>query len=144
SEQFRLDVIRQIGGWRGMAESAVPTVAFLSLSHWVKPALFTSVGVALAIAAWRLARKQSPRQALNGLFGIAIAAVFVLRSGKAADFYLPGIIYGFVYASVIALSVVVRWPLVGVVWAFFTGSRDWRSDRKVFRTFAWLTVAWAV
>jgi hypothetical protein len=145
SEEFRLDVIRQIGGWRGIAESAIPTVAFIAVNvmFGLWPAIWASVGIAVLIAVLRLARHQSPRQALNGLFGIAIAAWFAGRSGKTADFYLPGIIYGFVYAAAIAGSIVMRRPLVGVVWAFFTGARDWRADRRVYRIFMWLTLMWA-
>jgi hypothetical protein len=147
SDAFRQDVIHQIGGWRGMAESAVPVVVFIvvNLLTGLKPALWSSVGAALAIAAWRLARRQSPRQALNGLFGIAIAAFLAARTGKAEDFYLPGILLGLVYAVVFAASALVRRPLVGVAWGFLTGAGTrWRTDRALFRLFTWLTLLWAV
>jgi hypothetical protein len=147
SDAFRQDVIAQIGGWRGMAESAVPVLVFIvaNMLTELRPALWCSVGAALAIAGWRLARKQSPRQALNGLFGIAIAAFLAARTGRAEAFYLPGILLGLVYAVVFAASTVVRWPLVGVAWGFLTGhGTAWRKDRRLLRLFTWLTVLWAV
>jgi hypothetical protein len=147
SDAFRQDVIAQIGGWRGMAESAVPVLVFIvaNMLTDLRPALWSAVGSALAIAGWRLARKQSPRQALNGLFGIAIAAFLAARTGKAEAFYLPGILLGLVYAVVFAVSTVVRWPLVGVAWGFLTGAGTlWRKDRRLLRLFTWLTVLWAV
>jgi hypothetical protein len=147
SDAFRQDVIAQIGGWRGMAESAVPVVVFIvaNMLTGLRPALGCSVGSALVIAAWRLARKQSPRQALNGLFGIAIAAFLAARTGKAEAFYLPGILLGLVYAVVFAASTLVRWPLVGVAWGFLTGhGTGWRKERRLLRLFTWLTVLWAV
>jgi hypothetical protein len=147
SDAFRQDVIAQIGGWRGMAESAVPVLVFIvaNMLTDLRPALWCSVGAALAIAGWRLARKQSPRQALNGLFGIAIAAFLAARTGKAEAFYLPGILLGLVYAVVFATSTLVRWPLVGVAWGFLTGhGTGWRKDRRLLRLFTWLTVLWAV
>jgi hypothetical protein len=147
SDAFRHDVIHQIGGWRGMAESAVPVLVFIvaNMVGGLRPALWFSVGSALAIAAWRLVRKQSPRQALNGLFGIAIAAFLAARTGKAEAFYLPGILFGLVYAVAFAGSTLVRWPLVGVAWGFFTGhGTSWREDRRLLRLFTLLTVLWAV
>lgn len=147
SDAFRQDVISQIGGWRGMAESAVPVVVFIvaNMITELRPALWWSVSSALAIAAWRLARKQSPRQALNGLFGIAIAAFLAARTGKAEDFYLPGILLGLVYAVAFAVSALVRWPLIGVAWGFLTGAGTaWRQDRSLRSLFTWLTVLWAV
>jgi hypothetical protein len=147
SDAFRQDVITQIGGWRGMAESAVPVLVFIvaNMIGGLTPALWCSVGSALAIAGWRLARKQSPRQALNGLFGIALAAFLAARTGKAEAFYLPGILLGLVYAVAFAASAVLRWPLVGVAWGFFTGhGTAWRADRRLLRLFTWLTVLWAV
>jgi hypothetical protein len=147
SDAFRQDVIAQIGGWRGMAESAVPVLVFIvaNMLTGLRPALWSAVGAALAIAAWRLARKQSPRQALNGLFGIAIAAFIAARTGKAEAFYLPGILLGLVYAVVFGASTLVRWPLVGVAWGFLTGhGTAWRQDRPLLRLFTWLTLLWAV
>ncbi|MCW2609188.1 MAG: hypothetical protein JWM15_434 [Cryptosporangiaceae bacterium] len=147
SDAFRQDVLSQIGGWRGMAESAVPVLVFIvaNMLTGLRPAIWCSVGAALAIAAWRLVRKQSPRQALNGLFGIAIAAFLAARTGRAEAFYLPGILLGLVYAVVFAGSTLVRWPLVGVAWGFLTGAgTGWRRDRRLLRLFTWLTVLWAV
>jgi hypothetical protein len=147
SDAFRQDVITQIGGWRGMAESAAPVLVFIvaNMLTELRTALWCAVGSALAIAGWRLVRKQSPRQALNGLFGIAIAAFLAARTGEAKDFYLPGILLGLVYAVVFAVSALVRWPLVGVAWAFLTGAGStWRRDPRLLRLFTWLTVLWAV
>jgi hypothetical protein len=147
SDAFRQDVISQIGGWRGMAESAVPVLVFIvaNMVTELRPALWWSVGSALAIAGWRLTRKQSPRQALNGLFGIAIAAFLAARTGRAEDFYLPGILLGLAYSVAFALSALLRWPLVGVAWGFLTGAGTaWRQDRALRRLFTWLTVLWAV
>jgi hypothetical protein len=147
SDAFRQDVINQIGGWRGMAESAVPVLVFIvaNMLTALQPALWWSVGSALAIAGWRLARKQSPRQALNGLVGIAIAAFLAARTGRAEAFYLPGILLGLVYSVAFAVSALARWPLVGVAWGFLTGAgTGWRQDRRLLRLFTWLTVLWAV
>jgi hypothetical protein len=147
SDTFRTDVIRQIGGWRGMAESAVPLVVFVlaNVLFTLRLAIWSAVGIAVLIAIVRLLRRQSPRQALNGLFGIALAAFVAARTGRAEDFYLPGILLGLLYSLGFLASVLVRRPLVGVAWAFFTGADPgWRSDRHLYRLFTALTLLWAV
>jgi hypothetical protein len=145
SDAFRQDVISQIGGWRGMAESAVPVLVFIvvNMAAGLRPAIWASVSSALAIALWRLARRQSPRQALNGLFGVGLAAFLAARTGKAEAFYLPGILLGLVYSVAFVGSALARWPLIGVVWGFLTGhGTGWRTDRRLLRLFTWLTVMW--
>ena len=86
-----------------------------------------AVGSALAIGAYRLARKQPVRHAVNGLFGIAIGAFLAWRTGDAKDFYLPGILLTFGQAAVLLLSVAVRKPLIGYVWGVMAnkGKHDW-------------------
>lgn len=144
SDAFRADVIKQIGGWRGIVEASVPVAVFVvaNILFELRPALIASVGSALLIAGIRLLRKQSPRQALNGLFGIALAAFIAHRTGRAEDFYLPGIWISYAYAAVFFGSVLFRRPLVGVAWAFIAGRKDWRENPRLFRAFTWLTLLW--
>jgi hypothetical protein len=138
----------QIGGWRGLVESSIPVLAFVVVNMvWgLYPAIAGSVGTAVAIAVFRLARRQPIRHAVNGLFGIAIGAYLAYRSGDARDFYLPGILITLAQGVVLIGSVVVRKPLIGYVWAILAagGRHDWLDDPRLLRTFQWLTVAWAL
>jgi hypothetical protein len=110
------------------------------------PAIAGSVLTAVAIAAVRMARKQPVRHAVNGLLGIAVGAFLAYRSGDAKDFYLPGIFLAFGQAAALLVSVTVRRPLIGYVWAIIAagGKHTWLSDARLYRTFQWLTVVWAV
>jgi hypothetical protein len=82
---------------------------------------------------------------INSLIGIGIAAVFASRSGKAADVYLPGIIYNSGYAALMTLSILVRWPVVGLMLGSVTGDvTAWRRDPAIVRLcsrLTWLLVA---
>lgn len=137
----------QLGGWRGLLESSIPVVVFVLVNIvWgLYPAIAGSVFTAVAIAAVRLARRQPVRHAVNGLLGIAVGAFLAYRSGDAKDFYLPGILLAFGQAAVLFGSVAVGKPLVGYVWAIIAagGKHDWLADSRLYRTFQWLTVAWA-
>ena len=90
---FSEQVANQLGGVRGMVETGIPIIAFVIVNIiWsLRPALVTSVAVALAIGVFRLYRRQSVRHAVNGLLGIAVGAFIAYRTGEASDFYLPTI-----------------------------------------------------
>jgi hypothetical protein len=140
-------IASQLGGWRGSVEAAIPVGVFVVANMvWsLQPALLGSVGLALAIAAARLAQRRPVRYALNGLFGIALGAIIAWRTGEARDFYLPGIVISYGYAAAMIGSVLVRHPLVGWLYSvLFTGGRsEWREDARLMRTFTWLTLLWA-
>jgi uncharacterized protein DUF3159 len=135
---FAEQLASQLGGIRGVIESGIPVLVFViaNILFHLTPALIISVASAVLIAVWRLARRQSVRHAVNGLFGIAIGAILAWKTGTAKAFYLPGIL----------LSAGIGQPLVGWAWSVLAakGSTDWRDDRRLVRLFNWLTVLWAV
>ena len=81
----------------------------------------------------------------NGVIGIALGAYLAYRSGDAKDFYLPGILLTLGQAVLLVVSVVFRKPIIGYVWAVMAnkGKHDWLQNPALFRTFQWLTLAWA-
>ncbi|MFD3687705.1 DUF3159 domain-containing protein [Nocardiopsis sp. NPDC058631] len=134
----RSQLSKALGGKRGMVETAMPTLTF-TLSYVIASDLRLSIilGVvaALILGAVRLVQRSSVQFVVTSLFGIGIAAVFAMRSGNAADAFLPGIIYNAVYAVVLSLSVLVRWPAIGLMIGPFIGHKEdftsWRSDPAV-------------
>lgn len=150
----------QLGGMRGLIESSVPVLAFVLLNFIVgldvvglpedsRTGLYIaiggSVGTAVAIAIYRLARREPIRHAVNGVIGIALGAYLAARSGHAKDFYLPGILLTLGQAALLMLSTAFRRPIIGYVWAVMAnkGKHDWLHNRRLLGTFQWLTVAWA-
>jgi hypothetical protein len=144
---FSEQVAEQLGGVRGMVESSIPVLAFVLVNIvWeLRPALVVAVGLALAVAAYRLVRRQSARHAVNGLFGIAIGAFLAWRTGSPKAFYLPGILLSLAYTVAMIGSVLARRPLVGWIWSIVAdrGGTRWRNDEGLRGTFGWLTLLWA-
>jgi hypothetical protein len=144
---FSEQVADQLGGVRGMVESSVPIAAFVLVNIvWsLNPAIIVAVGMALAIGGFRLAKRQSVRHAMNGLFGIGIGAALAWKTGSPKDFYLPGILVSLGYTVAMVVSVAARRPLVGWIWSVVAdrGATRWRDDGGLRRTFAWLTLLWA-
>jgi len=116
---FSEQIAEQLGGWRGLVESSIPVAVFVlvNIVASLNAALIGSAGVAVAIAVWRLSRRQPIRHAVNGLVGIGIGAIIAWRTGEEKDFYLPGILYGLAYGAALLASVALRMPLVGWIWS---------------------------
>jgi hypothetical protein len=146
-EQPTPTILEQMGGISGIVYSTVPVVVFaivLTLSS-LTVALVASVGVALAIAVLRVIRKEPLQPAISGLFGVGIGALIAHHTGQARDFFLIGIWYSGLLAVVFTVSMLVRWPLAGVIWHAINGDgQSWRADRVLRRAYTLATALWAV
>lgn len=141
-----------LGGWRGAVETALPPIAFLlvwSAWHDVRSAALVSIGVALVLGAVRLLQRSSLQHVLGAIFATAIAAFFALRSGRAEDVFLPGLLTNATFLVVGVVSILSRWPLVGfIVGAGDPGAAEdpfgWRRDAGIVRVcnrLTWVLVA---
>ncbi|WP_106402038.1 DUF3159 domain-containing protein [Actinocorallia populi] len=139
----RTQLSKALGGVRGTVESAVPTIAFtLSwlITHDLRLSVGLGVGSAVLLLVVRLAQRSTVQFVLNSLFGIGIAAFFALRTGKAEDAFLPGILYNAGYAAAMIFSIAVRWPVVGFIIGSVTGDPTaWRENPAVVRLCSRLT-----
>ncbi|GIZ99077.1 membrane protein [Tsukamurella sp. TY48] len=146
-------MLDQMGGWQGLVYSALPVAAFVPANAvWgLKGGVIAALAVAAVVMVIRLATRTSIQPAISGFFGVAVCvAIALLVGGSGRGYYLYGIVMQAVFAVVFAVSIVVRWPLVGVLWHLFDerskqavdGGHDWRADRRQYRGFVWLTVLW--
>lgn len=137
-----------VGGPLGMAETSLPAVAFVvaytASGSNTNTASIVAVGLALVLAVARIVRRQSPIYALSGLVGVAFAAFVATRSGRAENFFLPGLLANAGYASAFLISLAVRRPLVGVIVTKLDGEdNSWRNDPLRLRAFVRATWVWA-
>ncbi len=128
-----------LGGWRGALETAVPTVAFVGVwmaIHDVKAAVLASAVAVALLVVLRLAQRQTVRYALSSVLTTVIAAAVALRTGRAEDAFLPGILWNVGLAVGGLISVLLRWPIVGFMVA--AGDPEAVTDLSVYRT--WRTL----
>jgi len=131
-EEPQPTLLEQMGGVSGLIYSSLPVIVFVLANSFfgLTAAIWTSVGSAVAITVLRLVRKEPLQPAISGFFGVAIAAFIAYRTGSAKGFFLFGIYASLVYCGVFVLSVVVRWPIAGVVWNMLNGTgQAWRKDK---------------
>jgi hypothetical protein len=124
-------VLQQAGGMPGLIYASLPSVVFVVADAvtGLHTAVALAVGAGAGIALLRLPRKEPVQPALSGLLGVAIAAFIAYQTGDAKDYFLVGIWGSLVLAVVFSASVLLRRPLVGVIWGAVSGSgQAWRAD----------------
>lgn len=137
-----------IGGWRGILESVLPSLAFVVLFTISPEPLILSLGVSVGIAALftivRLVQKSPPSAAIGGLVAAAAAAALALFTGRGVDNFVPGLITNAAYGTAMLVSALIGWSLIGLAVGFLMGDGTaWRQDRRKRRAFLWLGIAWA-
>ena len=133
---------------RGVLFSAVPSLVFVGaylFSSSLRTAIWSSVGVAFLIFFYHIFRRAAPWPAVAGVFITAIEASVACLAGSVRGFFLLRIWGSLFFASVFLLSVLIRWPLVGVVWSKLTSAGlRWRSDRSASLYYSIATLSWVV
>ncbi|MEN3358145.1 MAG: hypothetical protein V7637_2127 [Mycobacteriales bacterium] len=138
-------LVESIGGWRGLFDSGIPVIVFVAANAiaGLTAAIWAAVACGIVLFGVRLARKESVQQAVSGFLGVALAAYIASRTGEAKGFFLLGIWASFGYAALFLVSVLVRWPLVGVVWEYVDGGGGrWRKDAPLLRVYTWTSLVW--
>ena len=117
-------VLEQLGGWRGMVDASLPTIAFIVANGigGLTVGIWAAVAAAVLVFLLRLVRKESIQQAISGLFAVAVAVFIASRSGEARDFFVLGIIRNAGIGVVVLGSLLFRRPLVGVIAEFLAPS----------------------
>jgi len=149
------DLLTAVGGVRGILEALLPGLVFLvvysvltSLVGWdtqaaLIPALAASVGLAVVFTVVRVVTKGQPTQAVAGLIGVLASAALALWTGNARDNYVLGFFTNAAYALALLVSLLVRWPALGLIVGFLMGDGlAWRDDKRKYRAAQFLTLVW--
>jgi hypothetical protein len=140
-------LLSSMGGVQGILESVLPGflfVIFFSFSRNAQLAVVVSAitGVLFVIA--RIVARKPLAQAISGLIGIGIAAFLALREGGSGrDYFITGFITNLTYLVPLLVSVLVRWPLIGLIAGLLLGEKTaWRKNKSEMRIFTAATLLW--
>lgn len=139
-------LLAALGGVRGLLETILPGLVFLILFTFtqnVPLSIGVSVAVAVVFTVVRVVGKTPITQALAGLIGVGLSAIFALITGRGEDNFILGIWTNAAYAAALLISILVRWPLIGLAAGYLMGDGlAWRSVRSKFRVMQALTFLW--
>lgn len=140
-------LLAAMGGVRGLVESILPGLAFLvifTITQQLVASVVAPVVVAVGFVVVRLVSRTPVSSALVGVVGVALSAGLALITGRAEDNFLLGFVINAVFLVAIAVSLIVRRPLVGLIATLLVPTAvDWREDKAKFRVALIATVLWA-
>jgi len=125
-----------VGGVRGVVESVAPgllfVVVYLVAGQELRPALIAAAAAAVLAVVARLVQRQPVMQAFSGVLGVAIGVLWAWKSGQASNYFAWGLWTNLAYLVATLVSILVGWPLVGVVVGAFRigGSTGRGGDRE--------------
>lgn len=144
TQEESFSVAEAIGGPRGVAESALPGVVFVvvfTITKKLDVSAYAAVGLAFALAVVRLISRQTPQHAFSGFLGVAVCAFLAHRTGRAENFFLPGLFINAGFALAYLVGNLVRWPLLGVMLGpVLEEGMAWRRDPA--RLAAYVRAGW--
>ena len=141
-------VLGALGGTRGLIDSGLPSIVFLivfNISHNLNNSAIAAIALSVIFAIARLVKRETLQHAISGVIGVAFCALLARHTGKAADFYLPGLIINVIYGLVYSIANFVGWPVLGVLLGPILGENfAWRNvpaRKRVYQRAGWLWVA---
>ena len=140
-------LLEGMGGKLGITETILPSVLFgasFALTGQAIIAVSLAGGTSALFILYRLITRKSASSALIGAIAVGFAAWLALREGgEAVDYFVPGFITNAVYGSVLLISILVRWPIIGVLVEILRGNAtSWRKDRKKLTIYSLVTAMW--
>jgi len=146
-------LLAAMGGIRGLVEAVLPGLVFLIVYTFTRStvpdqslllSLIAPVIIGVVFAVLRRAVRQTVTPAIGGLLGAGFSAVLALFSGNAADAFLPGFWTNGAYGTVLLVSALVGWPILGLAVGFLMNDGiAWRDDPSKRRVLTVLTLCWA-
>ncbi|AYG05004.1 DUF3159 domain-containing protein [Gryllotalpicola protaetiae] len=145
-------LLRAMGGVRGICEAVLPGLAFIVLytalmtplpDTAVPIALGASVLIALVFTVWRVARKENVTQAVAGLIGVGASAILAIATNRPVNNFALGLGIDALYGLAFLVSVLVRWPIIGIAVGYLYGEGvAWRKHKATYRVAVVSTLLW--
>ncbi|HEY0449800.1 DUF3159 domain-containing protein [Actinophytocola sp.] len=143
----QLSLRELLGGRRGAVDASIPPAVFVL--GWLLTGRSLGWGALAAVAAGavigtvRLVRGGRVTAVLAGVAAVAGAALVALYTGRAQDFFLIQLLSNVASALAWAVSILIRWPLLGVVVGVLLGQKTrWRRDPDLVRAYGRASWVW--
>lgn len=137
-----------LGGRRGALDASLPPAAFVIgwlAAHSIALASAGALFVGILVGIARLVLGHRITAVLASVATVAGAALIAARTGRAQDFFLIQLLSNAGSGLAWILSILIRWPLLGLVVGFLLGQRTrWRRDPDLLRAYSrasWIWVA---
>jgi hypothetical protein len=148
NHEDRDKIVQALGGKKGLFDSGIPSIVFLvvfNIRDDVREAAMIALAVSAVLGVFRLLRREKLQSAVTGVIGVLICYLLVRSTGKAEDFYLPGLFINAGYGAVYLITNLAGWPIIGLVLGPLLGEdMHWRKvpeRKRAYQRAGWLWVA---
>lgn len=122
---------------------AIFTLVYTAAGRNLTLSLWVALGAGVLLAVVRLLRKEPLQNVVAGFLGVGLAAFMANRTGRAEDVFLPGLLINIGYGVAYLVSILVRWPLLGVFVGLVTSQgMGWRRDAALLRAYTLASLLW--
>lgn len=147
----RRQMAKSLGGRRGILEAGLPGLAFTLawvIGRDLRLSLIAGLAVAAVALVARLVQRSTLQYVANAIVGIGIGWLVVhiaqgmggSKEDQAMAFFVPGVLITGVYTVLMAISCLVRWPLLGFMVGSVAGDPlEWHEDPQIVRLCSRLT-----
>lgn len=100
---------------------------------------------AFGLALWRIAKGEKPVRVVGALLVVMLGALVASATGSAVAYFWPLVLANLVSALAFALSILIRWPLLGVIVGPIVGTgMRWRRDPDLLRAYSRASWLWVL
>lgn len=143
----QLSLRELLGGRGGAIDASIPPAVFVL--GWLLSGRSIGWGALAAVVAGavvgvvRLVRGRRATAVLASVAAVAGAALIAVHTGRAQDFFLIQLLSNVASALAWAVSILIRWPLLGVVVGVLLGQKTrWRRDADLVRAYGRASWVW--
>jgi uncharacterized protein DUF3159 len=136
-----------LGGRRGAVDATIPPAVFvvgwLVSDGSIGWGALAAVAAGVVVGGLRIWRGGRVTAVLASVAAVAAGALVALHTGRAQDFFLIQLLSNVASALAWTVSILVRWPLLGVVVGLLLGQRArWRRDPDLLRAYGRASWVW--
>lgn len=137
-----------LGGRKGAIDASLPPLAFvvgwLAAGNSIGWGAGAAIATAVVVGVFRIVRGDKARAVVVSLAAVIIAALVALHTGRAQDFFLIQLLSNVASFLLFWASIVVRWPLLGVVVGLLLGQKfKWRKDSALLKAYSRASMVWS-
>lgn len=147
NHEDRDKIVQALGGKKGLFDSGIPAIVFLvvfNIRDDVREAAMVALALSAVLGVFRLLRREKLQSAVTGVIGVLICYLLVRSTGKAEDFYLPGLFINAGYGAAYLITNLAGWPIIGLVLGPLLGEdMHWRKvpeRKRAYQRAGWLWV----
>ncbi|WP_433492959.1 DUF3159 domain-containing protein [Nocardia grenadensis] len=131
---------------RGLIDVVSPHVLYAAVYLLTQEVSSAAISVSVwcaGLVSARLLMRQPLRPVLAGLVLVVISGLPAICTGRGADFYLLHIVRSTIWVLVLLLSLIGRYPMVGVIVGPVVGGAKWQQEPILLRAYRICTAIWA-